>query len=82
MRLMSPPIFCDECPAFAVALMDDRFLCMECLLAAVGREPSMLERGAIRSLPTRLTSVGGEHDAIDLSDLVDAMKADNRKALD
>ena len=40
----------------------------------------MLERGAIRSLPAKLMLVGRDYDAIAPSDLVDAMKAENRKA--
>ena len=36
---MEPPIFCDECPGLAMAMLDHSRLCADCLMAAVrGRD--------------------------------------------
>jgi hypothetical protein len=36
---MEPPIFCDECPKLAMAVLDHSRLCADCLMAAVrGRD--------------------------------------------
>lgn len=33
------PIFCDECSVLALAQLDDRVLCADCLLAALAECP-------------------------------------------
>ncbi|MDD5306425.1 MAG: hypothetical protein PHU25_03810 [Deltaproteobacteria bacterium] len=41
---MEPPIFCDECPKLAMAVLDHARLCADCLLAAVrGRDESWVK---------------------------------------
>jgi len=38
MRESKPPVFCDQCPLLALALLDGAPVCTECLAAALASE--------------------------------------------
>ena len=51
MEKLIPPVFCDQCPLLALALLDGDPICGECLLAAVARGGAAALDGRIEPLP-------------------------------
>ena len=52
-RYGSPPIFCEQCPDLAMAVVDDSALCRRCMMAALENRPVSWIAEHARSLPVQ-----------------------------
>jgi hypothetical protein len=60
---LEPPVFCEQCPNLALAVLDESPLCRNCTLAAVeGRAPRWIEEHTrpLELIPLATPIPGGE----------------------